>query len=329
MKARGLGAFLSLTHTYTHTRSHTRTRTYQLHWLLTPRFIQHISNITRKCPRGDTCHGLTFMLCDRDRYGDKHSCNHSPYCDRHRSITHTDSHSITYPILWRVQLYVWYVQICFSWEVLAYQLYFRSKWWAGYSGPEETENWSLNRFQITVFITVLGTVKGGRRQERQQQKRGGKATLGNGQAWSSPRPRGQWRREKKGRNWLWSHLWCPNDPSGSGLGGGWRERIRRPASSWHISSAIEHFFLRNSTEVKTKVTGPDGLLRKDGITKQAHVGKKSKCRKMRFESKFIHKYDCICCGNLSQTYKNVKAHVKFWNSRHKHVRACPDGRRWR
>ena len=97
MKARGLGAFLSLTHTYTHTRSHTRTRTYQLHWLLTPRFIQHISNITRKCPRGDTCHGLTFMLCDRDRYGDKHSCNHSPYCDRHRSITHTDSHLYNLP----------------------------------------------------------------------------------------------------------------------------------------------------------------------------------------------------------------------------------------
>ena len=39
-------------------------------------------------------------------------------------------------------------------------------------------------------------------------------TSGNGQAWSSPSPRGQWRTEKNGRNWLWNHLWCPNSPRG-------------------------------------------------------------------------------------------------------------------
>ena len=43
-----------------------------------------------------------------------------------------------------------------------------------------------------------GTVRGGRRQGRQK-KRGRKA-LGNGQAWSSPSPRGQRRTEKNGGN---------------------------------------------------------------------------------------------------------------------------------
>ena len=62
--------------------------------------------------------------------------------------------------------------------------------------------------------TILqGTVKGERRQGRQRE-RGGKATLGNGQAWSSPSPRGQWRTGKNGGNWLRNHLWRPNDPRG-------------------------------------------------------------------------------------------------------------------
>ena len=36
----------------------------------------------------------------------------------------------------------------------------------------------------------------------------------NGQAWSSPSPRGQWRTGKDGGNWLRNHLWCPNDSRG-------------------------------------------------------------------------------------------------------------------
>ena len=44
--------------------------------------------------------------------------------------------------------------------------------------------------------------------------RGGKTTSGNGQAWSSASPRGQWRTGEKGENWLQNHLWCPNDPRG-------------------------------------------------------------------------------------------------------------------
>ena len=48
--------------------------------------------------------------------------------------------------------------------------------------------------------TILqGTVKGGRRQDR---GRGGKTTSGNGQAWSLPSPRGQWRTGKNGENCL-------------------------------------------------------------------------------------------------------------------------------
>ena len=63
--------------------------------------------------------------------------------------------------------------------------------------------------------TILqGTVKGGRRQDR---GRGGKTTSGNGQAWSLPSPRGQWRTGKNGENCLWNHLWCPSDPCGEGI----------------------------------------------------------------------------------------------------------------
>ena len=44
--------------------------------------------------------------------------------------------------------------------------------------------------------------------------RGGKTTSGNGQAWNSAGPRGQWRTGKNGENWLQNHLWCPDDPRG-------------------------------------------------------------------------------------------------------------------
>ena len=44
--------------------------------------------------------------------------------------------------------------------------------------------------------------------------RGGKTTSGNGQAWSSVSPRGQWRTGGNGGKWLRNHLWCPNNPRG-------------------------------------------------------------------------------------------------------------------
>ena len=46
---------------------------------------------------------------------------------------------------------------------------------------------------------------------------GEKTTSGNGQAWSSTGPRGQWRTGKNLENWLQNHLWCPNDPRGLGI----------------------------------------------------------------------------------------------------------------
>ena len=48
-------------------------------------------------------------------------------------------------------------------------------------------------------------------EDKADKGRGGKTTSGNGQAWSSASPRGQWRTGKNGENWLQNHLWCPND----------------------------------------------------------------------------------------------------------------------
>ena len=61
--------------------------------------------------------------------------------------------------------------------------------------------------------TILqGTVKAGR--NKADRGRGGKTTPGNGQACSSPSPRGQWGTGKSGGNWLRNHLLCPNDLRG-------------------------------------------------------------------------------------------------------------------
>ena len=49
-------------------------------------------------------------------------------------------------------------------------------------------------------------------EDKANKGRGGKTTSGNGQAWSSASPRGQWRTGKNGENWLQNHLWCSNDP---------------------------------------------------------------------------------------------------------------------
>ena len=47
-----------------------------------------------------------------------------------------------------------------------------------------------------------------------------RTTSGNGQAWSLPSPRGQWRTVENGENWLQNHLWCPNDPRDLGIDDG-------------------------------------------------------------------------------------------------------------
>ena len=54
-------------------------------------------------------------------------------------------------------------------------------------------------------------------EDKADRGRGGKTTSGNGQAWSSPSHRGQWRTGKNGWNWLWDHLWWPNDLHSYGI----------------------------------------------------------------------------------------------------------------
>ena len=54
-------------------------------------------------------------------------------------------------------------------------------------------------------------------EDKADRGRGRKTTSGNGQARSSLSPRGQQRTGKSGGNWLQNHLWCPNDPRGSGI----------------------------------------------------------------------------------------------------------------
>ena len=54
-------------------------------------------------------------------------------------------------------------------------------------------------------------------EDKADRGRGGKTTSENGQAVSSPSRRGQWRTGENGGNWLWNHLWSPNDPRGRGI----------------------------------------------------------------------------------------------------------------
>ena len=61
--------------------------------------------------------------------------------------------------------------------------------------------------------TILqGTVKGGRRQGGQRKRWEDNIREWTGLEFGSPR--GQWRTEKNGENWLQNHLWCPNYPRG-------------------------------------------------------------------------------------------------------------------
>ena len=49
-------------------------------------------------------------------------------------------------------------------------------------------------------VILQGTVKG--EKDKADRGRGRETTSGNGQAWSSPSPRGQWSTGKNGGNWL-------------------------------------------------------------------------------------------------------------------------------
>ena len=77
--------------------------------------------------------------------------------------------------------------------------------------------------QTTVIWSCLPFVRSGqnhfaRHSERGKKTRRTKEEVGRQHqgmdAWSSASPRGQWRTEENGENWLQNHLWCPNDPCG-------------------------------------------------------------------------------------------------------------------
>ena len=62
--------------------------------------------------------------------------------------------------------------------------------------------------------TILqSTVKGGRRQGRQKKRWEDNIREWTGQEFAKSQ-RAVENRKKNGGKWLWSHLWCPNDPSG-------------------------------------------------------------------------------------------------------------------
>ena len=67
----------------------------------------------------------------------------------------------------------------------------------------------VSRSSGLAKIILQGTMKGGRRQGRQRKRW---EDIRNGHAWSSPSPRGQWKTGENVGNWLWNHLWCPDDP---------------------------------------------------------------------------------------------------------------------
>ena len=51
------------------------------------------------------------------------------------------------------------------------------------------------------------------RGKKTRQKKRWEDKPSNGQAWSSPNPRGRgWESRKNGANWLWSQLWYPKRP---------------------------------------------------------------------------------------------------------------------
>ena len=90
--------------------------------------------------------------------------------------------------------------------------------------------------------TVLqGTVKG--EEDKADRGRGGKTTSGNGQAWSSPSPRGQRRTGKDGGNWLRNNLWCPNDPRGWGIDDDDDDTVSRLYKSTLFLSFFFSFFV--------------------------------------------------------------------------------------
>ena len=91
-------------------------------------------------------------------------------------------------------------------------------------GPHEDTPTIVKETQTAVVWSCLPFIRSGQNQLAGHSEKGkktrrtkeemGRQASGNGQAWSSTCPRGQWRTGEKRENWLQNHLWCPNDPRG-------------------------------------------------------------------------------------------------------------------
>ena len=97
-------------------------------------------------------------------------------------------------------------------------------------GPHKDLQTTIKEMQTAVIWSCLLFIRSGQNhlarqkpsskaqwtggEDKADRGRGGKTISGNGQAWSSLSPRGQWRTGENGENWLRNHLWCSNDPYG-------------------------------------------------------------------------------------------------------------------
>ena len=82
-----------------------------------------------------------------------------------------------------------------------------------YSGPANCSGMDMSPVhQVWPKPSCKAQWKG--EEDKADRGKGRKTTSGNGQAWNSAGPRGQWRTGENGENWLQNHLWCPNDPRG-------------------------------------------------------------------------------------------------------------------
>ena len=117
-------------------------------------------------------------------------------------------------------------------------------------GPHQDRSWRSQRdtncsgmvmfsvYQVWPKPSLKAQRKG--EENKADRGRGGKTTSGNGQAWSSASPRGQWRTGENGESWFQNHLWCPNDPRGKGIDDDYDEtkncRFKAGQSSFHLAN---------------------------------------------------------------------------------------------
>ena len=84
--------------------------------------------------------------------------------------------------------------------------------WRPHDHRKETQTGHVSRSSVYPKPFCKAQWRG--EEDKAVSRRGEKTASGTGQAWSSQNHRGQWRTGENGGNWLWDHLWSPNDPHG-------------------------------------------------------------------------------------------------------------------